>query len=247
MRIRLGRINNLESKILFPALLVALLSFGAQTARAQSTLVAIPSTDVVSERKVYLEFDYISHYASHHSGGFQTYEPRVAVGVGHNLEVGVNVVYTDGFGVNQPLEIQPGIKWRFYQNEKQRVSAVVGVMLYAPVTHRTGTNTFVMLYALVSKKLAGTYGPRVTGGGYALPGRDDGTGAKSGVMAGYEQPLARRVSFVVDWTSGRNRFGYVTPGLSFATTQRSNLYTGYSIGNQGRRNNALFAYYGITF
>jgi len=25
------------------------------------------------------------------------------------------------------------------------------------------------------------------------------------------------------------------------------LFTGYSMGNQGRRNNALFAYYGITF
>jgi hypothetical protein len=66
-------------------------------------------------------------------------------------------------------------------------------------------------------------------------------------MAGYEQPLAKRVSFVMDWASGRNRFGYVTPGLSFSTTSHSNLYTGYSIGNQGRGNNALFAYYGITF
>ena len=120
-------------------------------------------------------------------------------------------------------------------------------MLYAPITHRTGTNTFFMLYALVSKKMAGKFGPRFTGGGYALPGRDDGNGAKGGAMAGYEQPLAPRVSFVMDWASGRNRFGYVTPGLSFATTQHSNLYTGYSIGNHGRGNNALFAYYGITF
>ena len=216
-------------------------------AAAQSTLVTIPSTDVVAERSVYLEFDYTSHYASHHNGGFQAYTPRAVVGVGHNVEVGVNVVYTDGFGVNQPVEIQPGIKWRFYQNEKQRVAASLGVMLYAPVTHRTGTNTFVMLYALVSKKMAGKFGPRLTGGGYTLLGRDGGTGDKSGFMTGYEQPLARRVSFVVDWASGRNRFGYVTPGFSFATTQHSNLYTGYSIGNQGRKNNALFAYYGITF
>lgn len=244
---RLKRINKLESRILYLTLLVALLSLSAQIANAQSTLVTIPSTGVVSAGAVYLEFDFISHYASHHNGGFQTYASRAVVGVGHNVEVGVNVVYTDGFGVNQPIEIQPNIKWRFYQNEKQRVSAAVGVMLYAPITHRTGTNTFVMLYALVSKKMAGKFGPRFTGGGYALPGRDDGTGAKAGAMAGYEQPLAPRVSFVMDWASGRNRFGYVTPGLSFATTQHSNLYTGYSIGNHGRGNNALFAYYGITF
>ena len=244
---RLGRTNNFESRIPYLTLLVALVSLGAQTATAQSTLVTIPSTDVVSAKNVYLEFDYISHYASHHHGGFQTYEPRVAIGVGHNVEVGVNVVYTDGFGVKQPIELQPNIKWGFYKNEKQGVSAVAGVMLYAPVTHRAGTNTFVMLYALISKKMAGKFGPRLTGGGYVLPGRDDGTGAKSGAMAGYEQPLAGRVSFIVDWASGRNRFGYVTPGFSFATTQHSNVYTGYSIGNQGRGNNALFAYYGITF
>jgi hypothetical protein len=228
-------------------LLAMLLSLSAKPTKAQSTLVTIPSTDIVSDKNVYLEFDFISHYASHHNGGFQTYEPRVAVGVGHNVEVGVNVVYTDGFGVKQPIELQPGVKWRFYQNEQQRVSAVAGVMLYAPITHRSGTNTFVMLYALVSKKLAGKFGPRITGGGYTLPGRVDGTGAKGGAMAGYEQPLARRVSFVMDWASGKNRFGYLTPGLSFATTNHSNLYTGYSVGNQGRGNNALFAYYGITF
>jgi hypothetical protein len=236
-----------QSRILHLTLLLGLLSLTARSAMAQSTLVTIPSTDIVSERNVYLEFDYISHYASHHNGGFQIYQPRVAVGLGHNVEVGVNVAYTDGFGTKQPIEIQPNVKWRFYQNEKLGVSAVAGVMLYAPITHRAGTNTFFMMYALISKKVAGKFGPRLTGGGYALPGRDDGTGAKGGAMLGYEQPLARRLSFVMDWASGKNRFGYVTPGLSFATTQHSNLYTGYSIGNQGRGNNALFAYYGITF
>ncbi|HLR04417.1 MAG TPA: hypothetical protein VK117_01310 [Pyrinomonadaceae bacterium] len=55
--------DKFQSKILYLTLLVALLSFRAQTAGAQSTLVTIPSTDVVSQRNVYLEFDYISHYA----------------------------------------------------------------------------------------------------------------------------------------------------------------------------------------
>src|SRR5260370_1085371 len=164
-------LSKFQSRILFPTLLVALLSFKAQTAGAQSTLVTIPSTDVVSQRSVYLEFDYISHYASHHNGGFQTFEPRVAVGVGHNVEVGANVVYTDGFGVKQPVELQPNIKWRFYRNEKQRVSAVAGVMLYAPVTHRARTKTFVMLYALIRKKMAGAFGPRPARRRYAFPPR----------------------------------------------------------------------------
>ena len=66
-------------------------------------------------------------------------------------------------------------------------------------------------------------------------------------MLGLEQPLHRRVAFVADWFSGKNRFGYVTPGLGFSLPNNQILYTGYSIGNQGRKNNAFFAYYGVTF
>jgi len=239
--------HKFESKGLCITLLLAVFWLSAHPAAAQSTIATVPSTDVVSANNVYLEFDFISHYASHHDSGFQSYVPRVVVGVGHNVEVGANVLYTDGFGVNQPIEIQPGLKWRFYQNEGQGVAASVGGMLYAPVTHRGGTDTFLMLYAMVSKKVAGKFGPRLTGGGYALVGRNQGAGPRGGVIAAYEQPLVPRVSFVMDWSSGANRFGYVTPGLSFATTKRSLLFTGYSIGNQGRGNNAFFTYYGITF
>ncbi len=237
----------LNFKILYLTLLVVLLSSRAHTASAQSTIATVPSTDVVSQKSIYLEFDFTSHFAHQRNGGFQSYAPRAVVGVGHNVEVGVNVVYTDGFRVSQPIEIQPNVKWRFYQNEAKGLAASVGGIFYAPITHRTGTDSFVLVYTIVSKKVAGRYGPRVTGGGYALIARSAGNGAQSGAIAGYEQPLAHRVSFVMDWFSGRNRFGYVTPGLSFATSQHSNLYTGYSIGNHGRRNNALFAYYGITF
>jgi hypothetical protein len=239
--------KNFASSGLYTSLLIAVFLLSVHTALAQSTIATVPSTDVVSANNVYLEFDFISHYASHHESGFQSYVPRAVVGVGHEVEVGANVLYTDGFGVNQPIEIQPALKWRFYQNEGQGVAASAGGMLYAPVTHRGGTDTFIMLYAVVSKKVAGKFGPRLTGGGYALVGRNEGTGPRGGVIAAYEQPLVPRVGFAVDWSSGANRFGYVTPGLSFATTKRSLLFTGYSIGNQGRRNNAFFTYYGITF
>jgi hypothetical protein len=239
--------NSSKSRRLYIALLIAVFCLSVNTAAAQSTIATVPSTDVVSANNVYLEFDFISHYANHHNGGFQTYEPRAVVGVGHHVEVGANVLYTDGFGVNQPIEIQPGLKWRFYQNEGAGVAASIGGMVYAPVTHRGGTDTFLMLYAIVSKKVAGRFGPRLSGGGYALVGRNEGAGPRGGVIAAYEQPLVPRVSFAMDWSSGANRFGYVTPGLSFATTKRSLLFTGYSIGNQGRGNNAFFTYYGITF
>jgi hypothetical protein len=49
---------------------------------AQSTLFNIPSTDVVAKKKVYLEFDFISHLEDHRDGGFQAYVPRAVIGVG---------------------------------------------------------------------------------------------------------------------------------------------------------------------
>lgn len=216
-----------------------------QTAFAQSTVVNTPSTDIVSEKDVYLEFDFISNYSHHYNGGFQSYVPRVVVGLGHQVEAGVNINYTDGFGAAQPVEVQPNLKWRFYENERRGVAASVGCIAYLPVTHRTGIDSFGLCYSVLSKKFQGTFGPRLTGGGYALVHRSSGNGARGGVVAAYEQPMASRVSFVMDWFSGRNRFGYVTPGFSFGTTSRSTLFSGYSIGNHGRRNNAFITFYGI--
>lgn len=238
----------MKNKSVFVGLILLTAVFCGQRAKAQSTIANVPSTDVVSRGHVYLEGDFVTNYGWARQSAFRTYALRGAAGVAHHVEVGVNVAYTEvRTGISQPLEIQPGIKWQFFNDEARGLAGSVGCMLYIPVTHRTGTDTFGMCYSTVSKKFSGKYGPRLTGGAYSLVGRDAGTGARTGAIAGYEQPLIPRVSFVMDWFSGRNRFGYVTPGLSFATTRRSNLFTGYSMGNQGRRNNTFFAFYGITF
>jgi len=218
-----------------------------QNAVAQSTLFNIPSTDVVLEKKTYLEFDFISHLESHSDGGFQTYVPRAVFGLGNGLEAGINVAFTDAFAPDQPVEIQPNAKWQAYANEKKGVTIAAGGILYMPVTNRVGTDTFGMIYSTVSKKVKASYGPRLTGGAYTLVGRANGTGTESGAIVGYEQPLHSKVNFVADWFSGKNRFGYVTPGFAIVVSKTSSFYAGYSIGNQGRKNNGLFLYYGITF
>jgi hypothetical protein len=221
--------------------------FACSVAKAQSTLFNIPSTDVVAPKKTYVEFDFVSHFESHSNGGFQLYVPRVVYGAAKNLEIGANVAFTDVLAPDQPVELQPNFKYQFYNGEKNGVAMAAGGILYTPISHRAGVDTFGMLYSTVSKKFKGTYGPRLTGGGYGLVGRADGTGTEGGAIVGYEQPLHPKVNFVADWFSGKNRFGYVTPGFSFVVTKTSALYVGYSIGNVGRKNNALFVYYGITF
>src|ERR1700674_5593739 len=223
----------------------------AHTTKAQSTIFNIPSTDVVAKKKVYFEFDFLSLLAKHQNGGFQSYVPRVVVGVAKNLEVGVNVAVTD-IGGPKLVEIQPNIKWQYYNNEKSGVTATFGGIAYLPVKQRVafGNNNFGFLYGNVSKKVTSMKGARFTGGGYGLVGRKTGFGTLGGAMVGYEQPLTRKVSFVMDWFSGKNRFGLLTPGVSIVVSKKSLFNAGYSInnwGNGGGTANALFLYYGITF
>ncbi len=227
--------------------LVLLTLLQTQTNKAQSTIFNIPSTDVVAPKKVYLEFDFLSHFTSHANGGFQIYAPRVVVGVAKKIEAGINVSVVDTLTPNQPVYVSPNVKVQVYNNESNGVAVALGGLLYTPIAHRTGADTYGFLYSVVSKKVKGDHGPRVTGGAYGLPGLSDGLGTKGGAIVGYEQPVSKRVSFVADWFSGKNAFGYVTPGFSISLPKSSLFNVGYSIGNHGRGNNALFVYYGITF
>ncbi len=234
-----------------PALFVlcaafALISVFDSDAFAQSTIFNIPSTDVVAKKKVYFEFDFISHLEGHDEGGFQTYVPRVVVGLGKGVEVGLNVASTDS-AAPTIVYAQPNIKWQFWSSEEKGAAMTVGAIAYTPLKDRSLNDTFGFFYGNVSKKFKGDYGPRFTIGGYGIGGLDIDGVDKGGALIGYEQPLAKKVNFVADWFSGKNGFGYVTPGFSFSLPKNSLFNIGYSIGNQGRKNNGLFVYYGITF
>ena len=239
--------NRSRLALFLPVLLFILCLSGQRAATAQSTLMNIPSTDVVAAKRVYVEFDFLTNYAWQREGSFQNYIPRTVIGAGRNIEVGANVSYTHVSGESLPIEIQPNIKWQVYSNEGNGTAVAVGCILYAPITHRTGARTIGQCYSVASKRLPGRFGPRFTGGGYALLHANEDEKTKAGAIVGYEQPLAKKVTLIVDWASGDNRFGYVSPGLSFVTSRKSALTTGYTIANHGRGKNALFAYYGIQF
>ena len=237
----------MKNKIIL-SLVALILSLSAQKTLAQSTMMNAPSTDVVAAKKVYLEMDFITNYAwARGDDRFANYLPRAVVGVGGNVEVGVNVSYTRVPGGGEPLEIQPNVKWQFYNNEGNGVAAAAGCMFFVPVTHRAGTDTFAQCYSVASKEFSGDYGPRFTGGGYRLIGAGADEETKTGIIAGYEQPLTQRLSFIVDWQSGNNGLGYISPSLNLSTPRNGNLSGGYAIANQGRGRNWLFFFYGQQF
>jgi hypothetical protein len=215
---------------------------------AQSTVMNAPSTDVVSAKKVYLEMDFITNYAwAQGDERFANYLPRAVVGVGNHIEVGANVSYTRVPGGGEPLELQPNAKWQFYNNEEKGLAAAAGCMWFIPVTHRSGTDTFGQCYSTASKRFKGDYGPRFTGGAYTLIAARKDLGTRTGAIAAYEQPLSDRLAFIVDWQSGNNRFGYISPAVNVTVPRNGNLSAGYAIANQGRGRNWFFLFYGQQF
>ncbi len=218
----------------------------ASATRAQSTVFNIPSTDVQSRGDVYLEADFIVHFGSVREGGYQEYGPRVVVGLPGNMEVGVNAFYTRALPA-EPIVVEPNFKWQFFNDEERGLAFATGVLISTPVTRRSDGTTTAQLYLVGSKSFKGTYGPRVTFGGYHLVGSLDDDIDKSGVMLGLEQPITKRVSLVTDWSSGNNDYGYLVVGTGITLSPKSLLYTGYNFGNQGRGNNYLGVFYGYTF
>jgi hypothetical protein len=231
------------------ALSLALGAVGARPAPAQSTIFNIPTTDTVSPKKGYFEIDYLPQAPAPEGSSWQIIMPRIVLGVSPQVEVGLNsfnTMYADGGGTY--AYIQPNVKYKFFANDDQGLAAAAGIIGYVPVNKRDSSDSFGMVYGLFSKKV--TDGPRFHAGVYqSLSYGDDETG---GVILGYEQPLSSRASFVVDFLSGKNFWGYLTPGISIVLPRNGLLNIGYSLGNDSYEdpsndNRALFVYYGITF
>lgn len=236
-----------HSKLTKALLFIAVFAITASITYGQSTLWNAPSTDVQATGKLYAEADFFSHFGAADKGGFKTYGSRFVYGARKKLEVGFNAFYTKAGDVAVPVEVQPNFKYQVFSDESKGVSVAVGGALYVPVNHRAGTDSFGLFYTTVSKKITAAYGPRFTGGVYQMVGRDRGLGARTGVIAGFEQPLHPRFSVIADWYSGKNRFGYAGGGLALTVSKKSLLFAGYNVGNQGRGNNYFSLFYGYTF
>lgn len=236
-------------KLLLGLVTVVLLTIG-QEAMAQSTLFNIPSTDAVAPGKVYAEFDFFAQMpVADGTSRLYVYAPRGVVGVGGGFEAGANMAFFHTSGATQSY-FQPNVKWRI-GNDDKGVAAAGGTILYVPTNNRSTVDTFGLVYGNFSKKIkTGNYGPRFSVGPYAVYDAEGWSGTKAGIIAGYEQPVHSKVTVLADWFSGKNFFGYFTPGVSFTLPHSSLLNVGYSIGNDsydGNNNRLLFVYYGITF
>jgi hypothetical protein len=210
------------AKISFPKLLVlSLLLFAAKSACAQETVFDVPSADFLDKGKVYGELDGTASAL----GPLFTYTPRVVVGIGNHMEVGLNFN-----GLSSPtlaqLDLSPTIKWQLWRRESGW-SFYIGDDVFFPVRQRSYTagNYF---YASFAKQWKHT---RIGFGAYDFTRHVVASANRAGGQFTFEQQLTKRVTLAAEWYTGNHSAGYMNPGAIFKVTSKLTVYAAYQIGN----------------
>lgn len=202
--------------------------FTVGSAAAQQTIFNVPTADVLDRGKVYFELDASFKFNCQPAlCKFSSFVPRIVVGTGHNVEVGLNVIGNVQPGADTTTLV-PVIKWRFYQNEKKGWALFAGNHFYIPVRNKSfnfGTYTYVAAAKTINKT-------RLTAGGYVASRNVFATQAvRGGGQFGFEQAVTKNFNVIADWYTGKHSAGYFTPGISFKASPKVTGYLGYSIGN----------------
>lgn len=195
---------------------------------AQQTIFNVPTADVLDRRKVYVELDAAFKVdRTNDFGRFSSLVPRVVVGAGGNVEVGVNVTGNIQPG-NDSTTIVPTVKWKFYENKTNKVTLFGGSNVYIPVRNRA-YNIGTWSYLAVAKTINKT---RLTGGAFVASKNVFASNAvRSGGQFGIEQTVNDKVTIAADWITGRHASGYFTPGVIYKPHPKVTTYLSYSIGN----------------
>ncbi|MEP6947002.1 MAG: hypothetical protein ABJA02_13865 [Acidobacteriota bacterium] len=221
-------------------LILAILAGSSVLVSAQQTIFNVPTTDVMDRGKVYGELDAsFKPTTSDAVGRFSSFVPRIVVGVGNNVEVGINVTGNIQPG-SDSTTIVPTVKWKFYENNAKDMALIAGTNFYIPIRNRT-YNVGTYSYLAVSKTIDKT---RLTAGAYvASKSVFAANAARVGGQFGFEQTISGKFAVAADWITGKHSSGYFTPGLIYKPTQKVTTYWAYSIGNaNANRGNHYFLF-----
>lgn len=220
-------------------ILLMLLCASDSETRAQQTIFNVPTTDVLERGKVYAELDAgFKPNDSEAASRFSSFVPRVVVGVGRRVEVGLNVTGNIQPGPDSTTLV-PTVKYKLYDGGDNGFVIAAGDHLFIPVRNRAydAGNYVYLEFSKTFKK----YGTRLTAGGYDFTRNVVAASNRAGGQFGFEQPLSKSVTLAADWFTGKHAAGYFTPGVVFKVGSRTTAYASYSIGNQNAsRGNHFF-------
>jgi hypothetical protein len=216
-------------------------------AKAQQTVFNVPTTDVLDKGKVYFELDVSAKpNDSAAVNKFSSFVPRLVVGVGSSVEVGLNVLGNIQPGPDSTT-LSPAVKWKAYDGKDNGWAIVVGDNLFFPVRNKAynaGTYAYTMAQKTFNKST------RVGFGGYFFSKNVVATNAnRAGGQFTFEQPVTKKLNFNVDWFTGKHAAGYATMGAAYKLTGKLTGVAAYSIGNANasRGNHFFYLELGYNF
>lgn len=222
------------------AVLIFLLVLSASS-YAQQTVFNVPTTDVLEPGRVYFELD-IS--AKPNDPKFSSFVPRGVAGVGHRVEIGLNVTGNIQPGADATTLV-PAVKWKVYDGKDNGWAIAVGNNLFIPVRNKSydlGTYAYTMVQKTFKTST------RIGFGGYFFSKDVVAPNAnRAGGQFTFEQPVTKKLNLNADWFTGKHSNGYLTTGFAYKFTNKLTGVAAYSIGNANASKGNHFSYFELGY
>jgi hypothetical protein len=219
----------ISSRIKKAIVLGSMLCAGFTMAQAQQTVFNVPTTDVLDRGKVYFELDISAKPTNGEAvSRFSSFVPRVVVGTGGRVEVGLNII-----GNIQPgpdaTTLVPAVKWKVYDGRDNGWAIAVGTHLFIPLHNRSydlGNYSYAMVQKTFKTKTRIGFGSGFFTRDVVAPNAIRGAGQFT-----IEQPITDKFTVASDWYTGKHANGYWTSGGIYKISKKLTGYAAYSVGN----------------
>ncbi len=230
---KLTRILVAASAIVVLASSAAMATFSGQ--------IWIPSTDVKGFKEVNLSIDNYARFSSQADAGANYIDIGVTAGIlpleKFKIEIGVDYL-TDGLQSNQSIGSQHPIYFNFKGGVPEDAffsgmpAVAAGMFGINTASDPLSAN---IAYGLIAKTLPVV--GRLSVGGYHGAEKSLGADTNSGLLASWDRSMPEisdKLWLAVDYMSGKNAFGALSLGGSWAFTPSISLLVGYNVYNPGQ-------------
>ena len=208
---------------------------------AQTTV----STELTGAKRVDLSVEFLGSMTRRQAGGFEWYLTDLTFGVTPRLEIGAGWSVLVPGSVGEPHEIIPHAKVRLFESETSAIA--LGGAWHAPVSNRDESTGYGWIYLAASRTWAVAHPITISAGVYELIRRDVAIGdTRRGVSLGWDQAMTDRWSYSIEWISGTNWYGYLSPAITFSAGPHW-ITGGYCVGNDRGTNHGPCLSAGRTF
>jgi hypothetical protein len=204
------------------------LLFGWARSFGQQTVFNVPSADVLEKNRSYFEFDGVLGV----DAASTSITPRTVRGMGHGMETGINFTSFNRDSTATVAAV-PNFKWQAFSDAKRGLTVFTGAGVWLPIartTYRVGDNAFLAVSKTFGTEL------RVAAGAYDYTAGTIDRANRGGAFGSVEETVNSRLGLAVDWFSGNNSIGYVSPGVNWKLNKQLTVFAASELGNHGLRN-----------